>query len=212
MNLEPLPEILRFQLHPNNQSDAEASSHRHFGWLEVICGCMFSGKTEELIRRLKRAQLAGQKVGIFKPKVDVRYHLENIVSHNNNHIKSVPVQSAKEIILFAPDYEVIGIDEVQFFDEDLVEVINWLANHGKRVIVSGLDMDFAAKPFGQMPMLMAVAEFVTKLHAICMRCGNEASYSYRLKQNSETFLLGENATYEARCRKCYFKAMDERNS
>ena len=173
---------------------------------------MFSGKTEELIRRLRRAQLAGQKVGIFKPKVDVRYHIENIVSHNNNHIKSVPVQSAKEIILHSPDCDVFGIDEVQFFDDDIVEIVNWLCNHGKRVIVSGLDMDFAAKPFGQMPSLMAVAEFVTKLHAICMKCGNEASYSYRLKHNPETFLLGEKTHYEARCRKCYFKAMDVRNA
>lgn len=182
------------------------------GWLEVVCGCMFSGKTEELIRRLKRAQLAGQRVGIFKPVVDVRYHLENIVSHNNNHIPSLPVQSAKEIILQAPNCDVIGIDEVQFFDPEIVEVVGWLANHGKRVIVSGLDMDFAGKPFGPMPDLMSIAEFVTKLHAICMKCGAEASYSYRLVRSQETFLLGETDAYEARCRTCYYQDMDERNA
>lgn len=173
---------------------------------------MFSGKTEELIRRLKRAQLAGQKVGIFKPVVDSRYHLENIVSHNNNHITSTPVHHAKEIIILANECDVVGIDEVQFFGPEIVEVVNWLANHGKRVVVSGLDMDFAAQPFGPMPQLMSVAEFVTKLHAICMKCGSEAAYSYRLVRSQETFLLGETDAYEARCRHCYYEAMEQRNA
>jgi thymidine kinase len=173
------------------------------GWIEIITGCMFSGKTEELIRRLKRAQLAKQQVAIFKPVVDTRYHLENIVSHDHNSIPSIPVSNPKEIVLLAVDCEVVGIDEAQFFNESLVEVASFLANQGKRVIVAGLDMDFEGEPFGPIPRLMAVSEFVTKVHAICMQCGSVASYSYRLSTNKETVLLGEKDFYEARCRKCF---------
>jgi len=181
----------------------QEGSARNGGWIEVITGCMFSGKTEELIRRLKRADLAKQKVTIFKPVIDVRYHIENIVSHDHNSIASVPVSNPKEIVLLAVDCEVIGIDEAQFFNESLVEVCTFLANQGKRVIVAGLDMDFAGMPFGPIPNLMAVSEFVTKVHAICMQCGSVASYSYRLSRNKETVLLGEKDIYEARCRKCF---------
>lgn len=180
------------------------------GSLEVVCGCMFSGKTEELIRRLRRAQYAKMKVGIFKPIIDTRYHLENIVSHNSNHITSTPVRNAKEIILHAPDCEVIGIDEVQFFGDEVVEVCQFLANTGKRVIVAGLDMDFAGKPFGPMPTLMAMAEVVTKVSAICMKCGSEAHYSYRKVRSNETLLLGETESYEARCRHCFTEGMQSR--
>ena len=170
---------------------------------------MFSGKTEELIRRLKRAQLAKMKVEIYKPVVDTRYHLENIVSHNYNSIPGFPVSNPKEIALRSPDSEIIGIDEAQFFDENLTDVCVWLANRGKRVIVAGLDMDFAGKPFGPMASLMAVAEYVTKVHAICMRCGNVASYSYRLVPSQEKFLLGETELYEARCRRCFVAGMEK---
>ena len=173
------------------------------GWIEVICGSMFSGKTEELIRRLNRAKIAQQHVEIFKPAVDSRYHAEDIVSHNANAIRSTPLQSAQEILLLAGDCEVVGIDEAQFFDEGVVEVANKLADAGKRVIVAGLDMDFAGKPFGAMPALMAIAEFVTKVHAICVVCGEIANYSYRTVKNEETVFLGESDKYEARCRKCY---------
>lgn len=179
------------------------------GWIEVICGSMFSGKTEELIRRLKRAQLARQKVEIFKPVLDTRYHLENIVSHNHNSIRSTPVNDPREIVLRSADSEIVGIDEGQFFNEALTDVCVFMANHGKRVIVAGLDMDFAGKPFGPMASLMAVAEYVTKVHAICMRCGSVASYSYRLVQSQEQFLLGETELYEARCRRCFVKGMEK---
>ena len=181
----------------------QEGSSRVSGWIEIITGCMFSGKTEELIRRLKRSQLARQKVTIFKPVVDTRYHLENIVSHNHNSIPSIPVTNPKEIILLAIDCEVVGIDEAQFFDENLVEVCTFLANQGKRVIIAGLDMDYVGLPFGPIPHLMAVSEFVTKVHAICMQCGSVASYSYRLNKNKNTVLLGEKDVYEARCRKCF---------
>jgi thymidine kinase len=172
------------------------------GWLEVICGSMFSGKTEELIRKLNRAKIAKQRVEIFKPALDTRYHEVDIVSHNSNSIRSTPVQSAQEILLLSGDSQVIGIDEAQFFDEGLVEVCNKLATSGKRVIVAGLDMDFQGKPFGPMPQLMAIAEYVTKVHAICVVCGELASYSFRKTNNSSQVMLGETESYEARCRKC----------
>ena len=180
-----------------------SSSKPHKGWIEVICGSMFSGKTEELIRRLNRAKIARQKVEIFKPALDTRYHDENIVSHSAVSIRSTPVQTAEEILLFAGDSEVIGIDEAQFFDSNLVEVCNKLANSGKRVIVAGLDMDFAGVPFGAIPQLMAIAEYVTKVHAICVVCGDIAQYSYRKVASQDKILLGETDSYEARCRKCY---------
>ena len=167
---------------------------------------MFSGKTEELIRRLNRALLAKQQVEIFKPALDRRYHEENIVSHNENSIRSTPVSVASEILLHVHQGEVVGIDEAQFFDESLLEVVQTLANQGTRVIVAGLDMDYLGKPFGPMPALMAMAEFVTKVHAICMKCGAVASHSYRLEESEEQVLLGAQNQYEARCRKCFQQA------
>ena len=164
---------------------------------------MFSGKTEELIRRLNRAKIARQKIQIFKPSVDQRYHVENIVSHNDNYIHSTPVMTSREILELAGDCEVVGLDEAQFFDENIVGICDELANAGKRVIVAGLDMDYLGKPFGCMPQLMAIAEFVTKVHAICMVCGEVASHSYRLSESNERVLLGETDLYEARCRRCF---------
>ena len=177
------------------------------GWIEVICGCMFSGKTEELIRRLNRALIAKQKVEIFKPIVDKRYHPMNIVSHNDREIKSTPVQAANEIILLSGDCDVVGIDEAQFFDENIVGVCNSLANNGKRVVVAGLDMDFEGRPFGPMPNLLAVAEFVTKLHAICAQTGDLASYSFRLSGDTEKVKIGEKELYEARSRGAFNAGM-----
>ena len=173
------------------------------GWIEVVCGSMFSGKTEELIRRLNRAKIARQKVEIFKPAIDKRYHEQDIVSHNENSIRSTPINAAEEILLFASDCDVVGIDEAQFLDNSLVEVCNRLATNGKRVIVAGLDMDFAGKPFGPMPQLMSIAEYVTKVHAICVVCGEVAQYSYRKVTSQDKILLGETDSYEARCRRCY---------
>jgi thymidine kinase len=173
------------------------------GWIEVICGSMFSGKTEELIRRLNRAKIARQKVEIFKPAVDVRYDVENVVSHNENSIKSTPVQTASQIILLANEVDVVGIDEAQFFDDELTTVCNLLANDGIRVIVAGLDMDFRGKPFGPIPSLLASAEYVTKVHAICIQCGNLAQYSNRTVQDESLVVLGETDRYEPLCRKCY---------
>lgn len=164
---------------------------------------MFSGKTEELIRRLNRAKIARQKTQIFKPALDKRYHPENIVSHNDNSIPSIPVLSTLEIIELAGDCDVVGLDEAQFFDENIVEVCNILANSGKRVIIAGLDMDYLGKPFGCIPQLMSIAEYVTKVHAICMVCGEIASYSYRLSPSNERVLLGQTDLYEARCRRCF---------
>jgi thymidine kinase len=181
------------------------------GWIEVVCGCMFSGKTEELIRRLNRALIARQKVEIFKPKVDTRYHVEKIVSHNEREIRSTPVNFASDILLLAGDCDVVGIDEAQFFDDSIVEVCNSLANSGKRVIIAGLDMDYEGKPFGPMPSLLAVAEFVTKVHAICAETGELASYSFRLGASDEQIILGEKDTYEARSRLSFFKGMKNRN-
>jgi thymidine kinase len=180
------------------------------GWIEVICGCMFSGKTEELIRRLNRAIIARQKVEIFKPAIDQRYHREHIVSHNENAIRSTPVNFASDMLLLAGDCDVVGIDEAQFFDEAIVEVCNTLANSGKRVIVAGLDMDFEGKPFGAMPHLLAIAEFVTKVHAICAQTGELASFSYRLTDEDQQVVLGEKGEYEARSRKAFFDGMKAR--
>jgi thymidine kinase len=180
------------------------------GWIEVISGCMFSGKTEELIRRLNRALIARQKVEIFKPVIDRRYHHEQIVSHNENRIRSTPVNFASDILIFAGDCEVVGIDEAQFFDEAIVDVCNTLANNGKRVIVAGLDMDYEGKPFGPMPNLLAVAEFVTKVHAICAQTGELASFSYRLSDSDKQVMLGEMGEYEARSRKAFVEGMKER--
>lgn len=177
------------------------------GWIEVVCGCMFSGKTEELIRRLNRALIARQHVEIFKPVIDNRYHDSAVVSHNQNSIRSTSVNFASDILMLAGDCDVVGIDEAQFFDEAIVEVCNKLANSGKRVIVAGLDMDFEGKPFGQMPYLMAVAEFVTKVHAICARTGELASFSYRLTNDDRQVVVGEKNLYEARSRSAYIEGM-----
>ena len=173
------------------------------GQIEVICGSMFSGKTEELIRRLTRARLAKQQVEIFKPSVDTRYHDTHVVSHNETSIRSTPVNFAGDILLLSGTCDVVGIDEAQFFDEEIVRVVQLLANQGKRVILAGLDMDFEGKPFDPMPKLMAIAEYVTKVHAICMQCGDLAAFSYRLSAATEKVVLGEKDSYEARCRKCF---------
>ncbi|MBC7384153.1 MAG: thymidine kinase [Bacteroidia bacterium] len=173
------------------------------GWIEVVCGCMFSGKTEELIRRVKRARIANQKVEIFKPAVDTRYDEVNVISHNENAIPSTPVTNALNILLMTNDADVIGIDEAQFFDDQLIYVCEVLAGQGRRVIVVGLDMDYLGKPFGVMPQLMAVAEYVTKVHAICVICGDLATHSYRKVVNDTLIMLGEKDTYEARCRHCF---------
>ena len=180
------------------------------GWIEVISGCMFSGKTEELIRRLNRSIIAKQKVEIFKPVTDKRYDELNIVSHNENAIRSTPVNFAVDILLLAGECDVVGIDEAQFFDESIVEICNKLANQGKRVIVAGLDMDFEGRPFGPMPNLMAIAEFVTKVHAICAQTGQVASYSFRLTEHDQKVMLGERAQYEARSRKAFFDGIKAR--
>ena len=181
-----------------------------FGWIEVICGSMFSGKTEELIRRLKRAQFAKQKVEIFKPAIDTRYDDEKVVSHNANAIRSTPVPSSEHIRILADDVKVVGIDEAQFFDEGIVQVCNDLANRGIRVIVAGLDMDFQGNPFGPMPALMATAEYVTKVHAVCVETGNLAHYSHRTIDNDELVVLGEKQEYLPLSRAAYFKAMQSR--
>ncbi|MDT0690356.1 thymidine kinase [Salegentibacter sp. F188] len=178
-----------------------------FGWIEVICGSMFSGKTEELIRRLKRATFAKQKVEIFKPAIDIRYNEEMVVSHDSNEIRSTPVPSASNIRILADGCDVVGIDEAQFFDDEIVTVCNDLANRGVRVIVAGLDMDFKGNPFGPMPNLMATAEYVTKVHAVCTRTGNLAQFSYRKAINDDLVFLGENEEYEPLSRAAYYKAM-----
>lgn len=173
------------------------------GWIEVICGSMFSGKTEELIRRLKRARIANLKVEIFKPAVDVRYDEVKIVSHDENAIHSTPIDNSQKILLLAQDVDVVGVDEAQFFDLEITNVCELLALRGTRVIVAGLDMDYKAQPFGQMPNLLAVADYITKLHAICVVCGNIANYSYRTTAEEGQLLLGEKDKYEPRCRHCY---------
>ena len=173
------------------------------GWIEVICGSMFSGKTEELIRRLKRAKIANLKVEIFKPAIDVRYDEIKIVSHDENYIHSTPIDNSQTILLMAQDVDVVGLDEAQFFDDQITSVCDELAKRGVRVIVAGLDMDYTGKPFGQMPFLMAKADYVTKLHAICVKCGNIANYSYRVIPNEEQIMLGAKNVYEPRCRVCF---------
>ncbi len=173
------------------------------GWIEVICGSMFSGKTEELIRRLNRAKIANQRYQIFKPKKEVRYDETAVVSHDDKALASIPVSTSKEIYDHLSDVNVVGIDEAQFFDKDLVLVTQKLAVKGIRVIVAGLDMDFRGVPFGPVPDLLAVAEYITKVHAICPHCGSLATHSYRLTEDKETILLGEKDKYEPRCRICY---------
>ncbi len=182
------------------------------GWIEVICGSMFSGKTEELIRRLNRAKIAKQKVEIFKPIIDQRYDSENIVSHDATSIHSTPVQTATQIILYANDFDVVGIDEAQFFDDELTAVCNQLADSGTRVIVAGLDMDYLGKPFGPIPSLLATAEYVTKVHAICMICGNLAQYSHRIVADDNLVVLGEKEAYEPLCRKCFLEKQKKRSN
>ena len=186
-------------------------SHRP-GRIEVICGSMFSGKTEELIRRMRRASFAKQRVEIFKPAIDTRYSEENVVSHDQHAIQSTPVDSSSSILLLSSDAEVVGIDEAQFFDDGLVKVCNELANKGVRVIIAGLDMDFQGRPFGPIPGLCAIADEVTKVHAICVKCGALAYISHRLVQNDKRVLLGEKLTYEPLCRECYQKALLEEQS
>lgn len=182
------------------------SGKKKIGSIEVIAGSMFSGKTEELIRRLKRAQFAKQKVEIFKPAIDTRYSETQVVSHDENSIRSTPVENSANILLYSGDADVIGIDEAQFFDKGLVEVAMKLANLGIRVIVAGLDMDFKAIPFGPIPGLMAVADDVTKVHAICVKCGNIAQFSHRLSDKEQVVLLGEKDIYEPLCRRCFKEA------
>jgi thymidine kinase len=176
-----------------------------FGWIEVICGSMFSGKTEELIRRLKRAQFARQKVEIFTPSLDTRYAEDAVTSHDSNKIRSTPVPAAANIPILADNCDVVGIDEAQFFDDEIVKVCNDLANRGVRVIVAGLDMDYKGNPFGPMPALMATAEYVTKVHAVCTRTGNLAHYSYRKAKSEALVLLGETEEYEPLSRAAYYK-------
>ena len=180
------------------------------GWIEVICGSMFSGKTEELIRRLNRAKIARQRVEIFKPSIDVRYDEESVVSHNETSIKSTPVQTASQIVLLANDVDVVGIDEAQFFDNELASVCNLLADDGIRVIIAGLDMDYLGKPFGPIPALMATAEYVTKVHAICIECGSLAQYSHRIVEDDNLVLLGETDNYAPLCRKCFLEKRNHR--
>lgn len=179
------------------------------GWIEVVCGSMFSGKTEELIRRLRRANFANLRVEIFKPMIDVRYSQDEVVSHDSKSIRSTPVESSSSILLLAGDVDVVGIDEAQFFDPGIVDVCQQLADNGVRVIVAGLDMDYLGKPFGPMPALMAVAEHVDKVHAICVRCGDPAHHSHRLSASDKLVELGEKDKYEPVCRHCFNKLMKE---
>lgn len=186
--------------------EKDTNSKSRTGWIEVVCGSMFSGKTEELIRRLNRARIAKQRVEIFKPHIDKRYSEEDVVSHNANTIRSIPVESASQILFYANEVDVVGIDEAQFFDDELAAVCVKLANNGVRVIVAGLDMDFQGNPFGPIPKLLAIAEYVTKVHAICMHCGNLAHYSHRTIAGDKLVMLGETESYEPLCRKCFNEA------
>ncbi len=189
--------------------ESKANKDSKKGWIEVITGSMFSGKTEELLRRLKRARIANQRVEIFKPKIDIRYSDEQVVSHDQNAIHSTPVDSSGNILLLTGNVDVVGIDEAQFFDKGLSGVCTTLANQGIRVIVAGLDMDFKGKPFGPIPEVLAVAEYVTKVHAICMRCGDLAQFSHRLTQEEQTIMLGEKEEYEPLCRACFIEALQK---
>jgi len=184
--------------------ESNLPNSRKRGWIEVIAGSMFSGKTEELIRRLRRAEIARQKVEIFKPSIDIRYSLTEVVSHDENAIRSTAIDNSATILLLSGDVDVVGIDEAQFFDTGLIDVCNKLADMGIRVVVAGLDMDFRGQPFGPVPGLMACAEYVTKVHAICMRCGNLAHFSHRLSDTEKLVLLGEKGAYEPLCRECFF--------
>ena len=173
------------------------------GFIEVICGCMFSGKTKELIKRIKASGLKGHNIGVFKPSIDVRYHADKIVSHDTSSLEAKPIAQAKEMLDQIEGLELVAIDEAQFFGDDIVEVIKQLANEGKRVIVAGLDLDYLQKPFGPMPVLISIANQVTTLHAVCERCGGEASFTYRKTQSDQRILIGEKNEYEARCNTCY---------
>ncbi len=190
-------------------SEDHIQETRRRGRIEVICGSMFSGKTEELIRRLKRAKFARQRVEIFKPAMDTRYSEEEVVSHDSNSIASTPIDSSASILLFSSDKDVVGIDEAQFFDEGLVDVCNQLADNGIRVIVAGLDMDFKRIPFGPIPALLAIADEVTKVHAICVKCGNLAYATHRITKSDKRVLLGEKADYEPLCQACYMESLKE---
>ncbi|MES2621748.1 MAG: thymidine kinase [Bacteroidota bacterium] len=178
------------------------------GWIEVVCGSMFSGKTEELIRRLKRAHIANKRVEIFKPAIDTRYDVANVVSHDSNSIRSTPVLHSENILLLAEGIDVVGIDEAQFMDMELPNVCEQIAQKGIRVIVAGLDMDFEGKPFGPVPNLLSIADYITKVHAICVRCGDIAHFSYRTSSEKDKVLLGEKDSYEPRCRTCYYKRQE----
>lgn len=191
-------------------SENSIKGERRSGWIEVITGSMFSGKTEELIRRLKRAKIARQTVEIFKPLIDDRYSETDVISHDENAIPSTPVSNSANILQLALKVDVVGVDEAQFFDLGLIEVCNELADRGTRVIVAGLDMDYRGRPFGPIPGLMSIAEYVTKVHAICQRCGNLAQYSFRKSTDEELVLLGEQDEYEPLCRKCYLKAVKQK--
>src|SRR5574344_1538028 len=190
-------------------SEDNIQETRRRGRIEVICGSMFSGKTEELIRRLKRANFAKQKVEIFKPALDTRYSDEEVVSHDHNAIQSTPVDSSASILLFSSNIDVVGIDEAQFFDDGLVDICNQLADNGVRVIIAGLDMDFKRIPFGPIPALCAIADEVTKVHAICVKCGNLAYASHRITKSEKRVLLGEKDTYKPLCRRCFMKSLEE---
>ena len=194
--------------------ESKANRSKNKGWIEVVCGSMVSGKTEELLRRIRRAQFANQKIEIFKPAVDTRYDEEAVVSHDETSVMSTPVNNSAEILLYVnmESVEVVAIDEVQFFDEGIVAVCNKLANSGIRVIVAGLDMDYLGNPFGAMPQLMAVAEYVTKTHAICVQCGDLAQYSYRTVLNDKQVLLGEKESYQPLCRHCYLEKQKEQQT
>ncbi len=189
--------------------ERDVNSQKKVGTIEVLVGSMFSGKTEELIRRLKRAKIARQKVEIYKPLIDVRYSNDEVVSHDENSIRSTPVENSANILLLTGDVDVVGIDEAQFFDKGLVDVATKLANLGIRVIIAGLDMDFKGIPFGPIPELMAVADYVSKLHAICVRCGSIAQFSHRMSSKEQVVLLGEKDIYEPLCRSCYNKAIKQ---
>lgn len=189
------------------QRHTETNEQHSSGWIEIIVGSMFSGKTEELLRRLKRAKIAKLKIEIFKPKIDTRYSDEDVVSHDSNSITSTPIDSSENLLLLAQGYDVIGIDEAQFFDNNLVRVCNELANRGLRIIIAGLDMDFLGKPFGPIPELMATAEYVTKVHAICVKCSGLAQFSHRVVKNEKIVMLGEKDEYEPLCRKCFNEAL-----